>query len=781
MSRPRTFEAVLLERGVASRAQLEAAAARHLGAKRPTIEILVTEQDVDEGALVAALAEYSRLPVVDPSDLSSRPDLEDLIPEQLALEHALLPLRLQDDTLYVATCDPYQFEAFDLVRARTEYRVRAEIAPPRALRAALTRQHGGEEILHDLIKNSPLDAADVELSARSESDDPSEQEGIEQLEGGSDAPVIRFLRLVVADAIRQRASDVHIEVEQGALRVRFRVDGELHDVQRLPRSVHASVLSRLKVVAGMDIIETRRPQDGRATVHFEGRTYDMRVSVIPSYFGEKAVLRILDPQAPVFDLERCGIEPAQLATWRGLLKRPNGLVLMTGPTGSGKTSTLYASLLELRDPRVNIMTVEDPVEFQFPGIVHVPVRSEIGVTFASALRSILRQDPDIVLVGEIRDAETAEVAIQAAMTGHLVLSTLHTNDAVGAIPRLLNLGVHPDYVASALLGVVAQRLVRTNCSECAVEHAYDPAVLARLGIPANHGGTTKKGLGCAACGGSGTKGRTAIVELLEISPEMRRVITEGGGEAEIRNQAAADGMRTLVNSGAQKVLAGITTPDEVLRVAGAIARAPRIQAPGETETEAEAARAAAELADTAQRELLALEHAARGEGPLCTHCHAPIEVQWKLCPHCGTAVPAERDHPSILICDDQEVQRRIVRAALKDLTPEILEADSGRSCLDVVATAKPDLLIVDQSMPGLTGIEVIRSLRSQIAWAGAPILMLTAVEAEELEAIARNAGADDYLQKPVDPSLLAQRVRMLLSNWREARAEAGVVTYRLAS
>ncbi len=354
----------------------------------------------------------------------------------MAQRLGILPLRIEGGTLIVATADPFQLPAFDDIAARAQMPVREGLARPSAVRAHLRTARPEEELLSDVLRHADGGAAGIVFAPEAEADaGPGLAAADLAAEvNESDSPVVRFLNLVLTDAIRQRASDVHIECEKDALRVRIRVDGDLREIQRVSPRVRTSVLSRLKIVAGLDIMETRRPQDGRAHVIVEGRNYDLRVSTLPSYFGEKAVIRILDPSAPVFELAKSGIEAEELGAWRELLRRPNGLILMTGPTGSGKTSTLYASLLEIRDPTLNLVTVEDPVEYQFPGIVHVPMRAEIGFTFATALRSILRQDPDVILVGEIRDAETAEVAVQAALTGHLVLSTLHTNDANGRAP-----------------------------------------------------------------------------------------------------------------------------------------------------------------------------------------------------------------------------------------------------------------------------------------------------------------------------------------------------------
>ena len=522
-----------------------------------------------EDARVEALAAESGMRRLRPEELLPDPAIQDVVPAEVALRFGVLPLSLDGKTLTIATVDPFQLPLFDELTALTQLRVRPVFAPPTAVRAALRALREGDEALDDLLKNAPLGDAELNISREETPDAPPGPEVL-GLEGSSqDGPVVRFVNLILADGIRQKASDVHIEPEKTALRVRFRIDGELREVQRVPIGIHAHVVSRLKIVSGLDIMETRRPQDGRAKVDVGGKSYDLRLSTIPSYFGEKVVVRILDANAPVFDLAKSGIESEDLGQWREMLHRPHGLLLVTGPTGSGKTSTLYASLLEVRDPSLNIVTVEDPVEFQFPGIVHVPVRSEIGLTFAAALRSILRQDPDVILLGEIRDPETAEVAIRAALTGHLVLSTLHTNDAVGAIPRLVNLGVDPQMVASCLLGVMAQRLARTTCESCAEVHLCPPEILAQLGDLPSGASTesTRKGKGCSKCRGTGMKGRTALTELVRMTPGMREMIMRGAKEHELRDQATRDGTTSLAESGLRKVLRGVMSVEEVLAVA----------------------------------------------------------------------------------------------------------------------------------------------------------------------------------------------------------------------
>ena len=709
-------EATLVERKVVSQEALIAAKDRQRGAKRPLVEILVEQGAVDESRLAEVLAELAGVPVTADGDLCPMRDVQRLVPPELA-QYGILPLRIEDDSLVVAASDPFQVLAFDELSVRTGKKVRVQVARAGALRNAMRLARHGEETLHDLLKHTADGDGHIEIDSSR-----SVREEVALDANGEDGRIVRLVNLLVSDAIRERASDIHVEPEKERTRIRFRVDGELREVSTLPAALHTSIVSRIKIIAGLDIVEARRPQDGRVKVVCDHKPYDLRVSTLPTYFGEKVVARILDPSAATFDLDRCGIAPETIVAWRGLLRRPHGMLLMTGPTGSGKTSTLFASLLELRDPSLNITTVEDPVEYQFPGIVHVPVRADIGMTFAVALRSILRQDPDVVLLGEIRDRETAQVAVQAAMTGHLVLSTLHTNDAIGAIPRLLDLGIEPALVAASVLGVMAQRLARTVCPSCAAPATYGPADLAPLGWT---GGpvsvVTGLGAGCTTCSGSGYKGRTALAELVVMTPGLSRLITAGASRQELRQQARVDGTRELVECGLAKVLAGATTPAEALSVAAGEASA---------QIEPRAAKAVPAAAAGSQE----------------------------------TAV----ERPCVLVCDDDPGTRRIVSLALQGDFRRIEEASNGREALDRIAALRPDLLVIDQHMPEMTGIEAIRKLRSQLSTLSLPIVMLTAADDESAEVESLDAGADDYLRKPVSAPRLRARVAALLAARKRA-------------
>jgi type IV pilus assembly protein PilB len=755
------LESMLLDRGLVTLEALASVQGRRIGAMRPLVEVLLEQRLVTEDAFLKAIAAEARMTPLSPKDVKPEADVQRLVPTSLAQRHGILPLRLEPDgALLVATADPFQIDVLDEVRARAGTRIRVVLAPPTAVRDGLRAARLGEETFDEILKHGQS-ALEVEIGAAMPEeigDEPTAALGVDV--ESAESPVVRFVNLLLADAIRQGASDVHVEPERDRVRIRFRVDGELHEVRSLPPAVRAPLTSRVKIVAGLDIMETRRPQDGRATVRVESRTYDLRVSTLPSFFGEKIVVRVLDAQAPTFELDGSGIAAPEREAWRSLLRRPNGMLLLTGPTGSGKSSTLYASLLEIRDPSTNLVAIEDPVEFQFPGIVHVPVRPKIGVTFAAALRSVLRQDPDVVLLGEIRDRETAEVAVQAAMTGHLMLSTLHTNDAVGAITRLLDLGVDRELVGSCLLGVMGQRLVRRVCEGCGEPHEWPADVMAALGgSAAAPAGTGRRGKGCATCRGTGLRGRTAIAELVRMTPGLRALVSRGATDVDLRRQAAADGTRFLATAGLEAVVTGRTVPQEVLAVAGPSHVVP-LEAPDAPAPHAGPAPAPARNG-----------HAPKGRA--CAACGKAVEDSWVACPHCGRARAAGTRRETVaVVCDDVDLERKKVAAFLRGRFGRVVEATGGRDALDVIAREKPDVLLLDYEMPDLSGVEVIRRLRSQVETATLPIVMLTASGESDLEAAALDAGADDYLLKPVAAERLVARVGALLASQRRLATAA---------
>lgn len=486
-----------------------------------------------------------------------------LIPGDLALKQQVLPLRVEDGVLVVAIGVPQALGAVDEISILIQMPTRAVLANP-----ALVREKIEEIFLERILAGLPGTTDD---SAATEIDDSTDLADLQKMAG--ETAVVQMVNLIFAQAVRDGASDIHIEPYEREVKIRYRVDGMLRDVMHPPKRMHAAIVSRLKILGEMNIAERRLPQDGRIKIVIAGRPVDVRVSIIPTVFGERAVMRILDKGTAMLGLEELGMRPDMLARYRQIIGVPYGVILATGPTGSGKSTSLYASLQEIWSPTTNILTIEDPVEYQVPGISQIQVRASIGLTFANGLRSIVRQDPDVIMVGEIRDHETAEIAIHAALTGHLVFSTLHTNDAPGAVTRLLDMGVEPYLVASSLIGAIAQRLVRRVCPNCSAPDTPKPETLEAIGLSPEEwtglGNETpfRRGTGCEKCQQTGYKGRVGLYELFVIDEPIRRFTVERASSSVLKEHAIrTDGMRTLLGDGRLAVLDGKTTPEEVLRV-----------------------------------------------------------------------------------------------------------------------------------------------------------------------------------------------------------------------
>lgn len=491
---------------------------------------------------------------------ATKPDPEalSLVPGDFALKHQVLPMRVAGGSLEVAIGSADSLAAVDDLSVILGLPTKPVAADP-----ALIRERIEERFLESILGElSGDDGGPV-----TEIDETADLADLQRLAG--ETAVVQTVNLIFAQAVRDGASDIHIEPYEREVKVRYRIDGMLRDMMKPPKRMHAALISRIKILGEMNIAERRLPQDGRIKLTIAGRQIDVRVSIVPTVFGERAVMRILDKGTAMLGLEELGMNADTLETFRRVIRNPYGIILATGPTGSGKSTSLYASLQEIWSPSTNILTIEDPVEYQVPGIGQIQVRANIGLSFANGLRSIVRQDPDIIMVGEIRDYETAEIAIHAALTGHLVFSTLHTNDSAGAITRLMDMGVEPYLVASSLIGVVAQRLVRRNCSNCSVPFKYSDEALRSVGISEQDAANAdlRKGTGCDKCQGSGFKGRQGVYELLTVDENVRRMTVDRESSNVIKDYAIKNqGMRTLLGDGRLAVLTGRTTPEEVLRV-----------------------------------------------------------------------------------------------------------------------------------------------------------------------------------------------------------------------
>ena len=553
---------ILIREGLITRDQLGAALAEQKSSGHRLGYVLVKLGLIQELEITKVLARQYRMPAVDLTRFEVDPKMLKLIPSDFALKHVVLPLKREGRTLTVAMADPTQTGVLDDLKFITRYDLFPVIAGEYTLRNLIEKHYeSSDEQMQTLLKEmESLGDADVEVVEEKE-DEAASQAQI------NDAPVVKLINGLLTDAVKRGASDIHIEPFEHEIRVRYRIDGALQEVMKPPVKMKAALTSRIKILSQLNIAERRVPQDGRLKLKMGNRVIDFRVSTLPCIYGEKIVMRILDKGNLTLDLSKFGFEPkAEQDLMRNILN-PYGMVLVTGPTGSGKTTTLYSALSRVNTIETNIMTAEDPVEYNLMGINQVLVRNEIGLTFAAALKAFLRQDPNIIMIGEIRDLETGGIAIKAALTGHLVLSTLHTNDAPSTITRMIDMGIEAFNVASAVNLVVAQRLVRRICKDCKAPHTYTDEELKALGDnPADYKDIPfMKGRGCDTCGGTGYKGRAGLYEVMALTPELRRLILRGGSVAEIRDQAVADGMLTLRMDGMKKVERGVTSLEEVIK------------------------------------------------------------------------------------------------------------------------------------------------------------------------------------------------------------------------
>ncbi|MBN2337284.1 MAG: type IV-A pilus assembly ATPase PilB [Acidobacteria bacterium] len=535
--------------------------------------ILIQLGFVEDDDITSLLSRKYGVPSINLAYFEIDPGIIKLIPMEVAQKYMVIPLSRVGSTLTVASTDPTNVFALDDIKFMTGFNVEPVVATEASVLEALEKYYGTAHSIelkkvYEAIAQGDKDSLELNLEASGDEEEVS----IDQLQRSSeDAPIIKLVNLILSESLKRGASDIHIEPYERDFRVRFRIDGILYNMMSPPLKLRDAITSRVKIMAKMDISEKRLPQDGRIKIRTSSggrkKEIDYRVSSLPTLFGEKIVLRILDKDVLPLDMSMLGFEQSSLRKIEAAIAKPYGMVLVTGPTGSGKTSTLYASLNRLNTPETNIMTAEDPVEYNFRGINQVQIKEQIGLTFAAALRSFLRQDPNIILVGEIRDFETTEIAIKAALTGHLVLSSIHTNDAPSTISRLLNMGIEPFLVATSVHLICAQRLIRKICPECRTEVKTPVPALVKAGFSAEEAETlrTFKGEGCKTCNDTGYKGRVGMYEVMEISEAIQELILIGASAREIRQKAVEEGMLTLRQSGLEKIRAGMTTLDEVLR------------------------------------------------------------------------------------------------------------------------------------------------------------------------------------------------------------------------
>jgi len=724
----------------------------------PVWDLAAGDPRFSDDVIADALARLSKVARVRIATMTVEPDALAVVPEKVARRHLLLPVTLDQRALVAAMANPLDVQAVGDVEFASSLKLKPVVASRAEILDAIARHYTPDDQLRDFVANVADTQEFKVLRYDSSGHAGSDEESAARVES---TPVVKLCNLMLYDAIKAGASDIHVEPALNEVEVRMRVDGALRPYTRFPKWLQEPVVSRLKILARLDIAERRVPQDGRISVTLKGRTLDMRVSTLPTHFGEKVVLRVLGGgQTPA--LSEIVPSSAQRAVLERALGQTQGMILVTGPTGSGKTTTLYAMLARRRTADLNIVTIEDPIEYQLDGVTQVQVNVKAGLTFEATLRSILRQDPDVILVGEIRDAKTAETAAQAAMTGHLVLSSLHTNGAMATIARLLDLGVDPMVVGSSLTVVVAQRLVRRICERCREEYTPAPDAVRLLGL----GGVRSfsRGRGCPACGDTGFAGRAAILEILPISAEFKALIQRRAPESEMQQAGQRLGMRSLVDSGTDLVRAGVTTAEEVARIVGAAAADSRTSP-------------CPHCAAPIQPEFATCPFCRHTLKQVCGECGQELDANWKVCPYCrhdqravdAPVAPAKMlnapvKQPRILVVDDDALIRRAVSSALTqiDVQPEIRTASNGREALAMVEQETPDVVVLDVMMPEMDGFEVCERLRQNLRTAFVPIIMLTRNSDEAHRTKGFVAGTDDFMAKPFSvPELVARVTRLL--------------------
>ena len=704
-------------------------------------EMLVAQKVSSDEQILEKLSARFRLKIANVSQIE--PNVREGVPEQLARRYRVLPLRLTDSFLELATANPFDLDAEKALAFATAREIRMLLLAPSKIMEKLDEMYRPEKALDKLLEGMEGSGDLVQVADAA----PPEDLNLSAQEAEA-KPIVRLVDMIISEGILSRASDIHIEPEEGGVAVRYRIDGVLRQIMKIPRNAGLPLISRIKIMSSLDIADRLRPQDGRARVAVNGQPIDLRVSTLPAAQGEKVVIRILDSRATVKSLESLGFNPGETAAITTLLQNHEGVILVTGPTGSGKTTTLYSMIRQIQTEGVNIVTVEDPVEYRMQGIVQVQVQEKAGLTFGSALRSILRQDPNVILVGEIRDKETAQIAVQASLTGHLVLSTLHTNDAANAVTRLVDIGVEAYKIAAALRGVIAQRLMRKLCPTCKEVWIEAPPEKIRKWI--SKGTPMYRAAGCPDCAMTGYRGRFSIIEVLTVSPEVERRIAAGESAARIADGARLAGMKSLWDSGLAHVMRGESTIDELMRV---------VDVPAEDDAPGAAPAPAAGGARGV------------GEGRRASSAEAPPAVSTHFDLLEEAAPPRSsgaHGQPAckVLLVDDEDSLRKVMKDLLERDGYLVTEARDGVQALDQVDRIGPDIIVLDLNLPGLDGYGVLSHLRSRPATAGIPVIVLTAKGDEDNEVRVFELGADDFLTKPFRARALSARLEAVLGRRR---------------
>lgn len=696
----------LLQEKLITQDQLNDAKAKQIGAQKPIHELLIDMGFVKEEDLLAVAARIFNIPISDLTQETLSPEAMRRVPFALAKRYGVFPIRIEGDTLVLAMSNPRDILVQDDIQQVTCLKVRPVLCTKSAITQQIDKYYQSNDQIYTILKNATGDSKVEVLEGGPESGG----ETFSQVNSDEMAPIIKMCNLLIADGVRARASDIHVDPHEESSKVRYRVDGDLRNVIDIPAVMRPAFVARIKILSGLDITETRKPQDGRSKILVNGKRIDLRVSTIPTFHGEKVEIRLLDPQAAKIELDKIGFGPAELQVFKEAVMRSQGLVLVTGPTGAGKTSTLYAALHYIKSDKKNIVTIEDPIEYLIEGVSQTQVHPVKDVTFATALRTFLRQDPNVMFVGEIRDRETADIAFRSSLTGHLVLSTLHTNNAVSSITRLMDIGLEAYLIASSLVLVIAQRLVKVICEECREEYLPEPDLLEDFKKYIEEMNIKKfyHGKGCKHCAFSGYYGRTSIFEELRINETIRKLISDKASEGQIVQAAQDNGLKSLVWAGMEKVAKGVTTLNEVLRVVGVREEDKVVQQSVQT----------------------------------------------------GKNI-------RILIADDEEDLLEVLGMNLVNGGYEVIKSRDGFEAVEKAFKEKPDFIILDVTMPRMNGFEAVKAIRASLETAAIPIIMLTARKDKESELEGLDAGADDYLVKPVDEEKLLARVKMLLRRRRD--------------
>jgi type IV pilus assembly protein PilB len=690
---------VLLKEGLITQEQLRDAMDKQIGAKKPLQELLVEMGFVSEEALIKAISGILSTPLLGPEEAPD-PAVSRLISFEMARRFGVFPLRKDEGKLFLAMSNPADVMAIDGISALTQLQVEPVLATRSRIIKMTEDSYKTDDTVYDLLKNA---SSDFKVSVVRE--DALDIKAMASDPDADDTSLIKLVNLILSDAIKMHASDIHVEPQDSFSVVRYRIDGNLKNIMNVPADLQPRLVARIKIIAGLDVAERMKAQDGRIKALVGEHKVDLRINIVPTFYGETIAMRLLDHQSAKVDLNKMGFDPEDLEKFTKLIKKPQGMVLVTGPTGSGKTSTLYAALNFVKSETKHIITIEDPIEYLIEGINQIQLNPAKAMTFASSLRSILRQDPNIVLIGEIRDLETAEIAFQASQTGHLVFSTLHTMNSVGSVTRLVDIGVEPFLISSSLIMVVAQRLVRSICPKCKEEYIPETQEFEKFRSAIEQGRLNKfyRGKGCQECNFTGYLGRSAVFEILEVTDDIRRLIDSKASELDIFRKAKQNGLKPLASQAVRKVAEGLTTLEEVARVVD-----------------------------------IGREDKASEETPVI------------------------KKASSILIVDDEEDLLILLEQRLRSFGFEVTKAHDGLEALEKAHKEVPDLIIMDVNMPNMNGFEATKALRSKLTTASIPIMLLTARTDKDSELIGLDAGADDYISKPYDKDKLIARVRMLL-------------------